>query len=368
MRQMPHARAAQAIAGLAMALFILTGHAQTAKPTGRQSQSNTPLAVKAVIVTMFETGQDTGDTPGEFQHWVEREKLDTVYPLPAGYHNVRANARGLIGTVVGVGTARAAASIMALGTDPRFDLTHAYWLVNGIAGIDPNDGSIGSAVWAQRVVDADLAYEIDAREIPGDWSTGYVPLFKLRPYEQPAQNRGEMYALNAPLTEWAYQLTKDTELPDNARMAAYRARFKNYPAAQKPPQVLKGDTLSGGTFWHGKLLNQWANDWVKYWTEGQGNYVTTAMEDTGIMQSLTFLSNAKKVDLNRVMVLRTASDFDSPPPDMTAAESLNRNAEGAYRASFEAYESAYRVGSKVIHTLVDNWPTYRTVPPKVPPH
>ncbi len=61
---------------------------------------------------------------------------------------------------------------MALGMDPRFDLTKAYWLVAGIAGIDPADGSLGSAAWAEWVVDGDIGYEIDAREIPKDWKTG----------------------------------------------------------------------------------------------------------------------------------------------------------------------------------------------------
>jgi purine nucleoside permease len=41
---------------------------------------------------------------------------------------------------------------MALGTDPRFDLTHAYWLLNGIAGVDPTRASIGSPAWASFVV------------------------------------------------------------------------------------------------------------------------------------------------------------------------------------------------------------------------
>jgi hypothetical protein len=33
---------------------------------------------------MFERGEDTGDTPGEFQLWVEREHLDQILPLPPG--------------------------------------------------------------------------------------------------------------------------------------------------------------------------------------------------------------------------------------------------------------------------------------------
>src|SRR3989442_9653682 len=41
-----------------------------------------PIPIKVVVVTMFERGEDTGDTPGEFQLWVEREHLDQVVPLP----------------------------------------------------------------------------------------------------------------------------------------------------------------------------------------------------------------------------------------------------------------------------------------------
>src|SRR6476469_5866542 len=142
-----------------------------------------PIPVKVVVVTMFERGADTGDEPGEFQYWAERSKLDRVMSFPQGYHNLRMNRSGVLGIVTGIGTAKAAASIMALGLDQRFDLRKAYWLVAGIAGIDPADGSLGSAAWAEWVVDGDIGYEIDAREIPKDWKTGYIPLRKSVPYE-----------------------------------------------------------------------------------------------------------------------------------------------------------------------------------------
>src|SRR6267378_3564746 len=130
-----------------------------------------PIRVKVVVVTMFERGEDTGDVPGEFQLWVEREHLDQVLPLPAGYHHVRMNQDGVLGMLTGVATAKAAASVMALGLDPRFDLTKAYWLIAGIGGGDPADVSLGSAVWANHVIDGDIGYEIDAREIPQNWPT-----------------------------------------------------------------------------------------------------------------------------------------------------------------------------------------------------
>ena len=125
---------------------------------------------------MFEIGADTGDTPGEFQLWHERQKLDERFPF-AHHHDLFLNRQtGVLGMVTGEGTANSATAVMELGMDPRFDLSHAYWLVAGIAGVDPEDASIGSAAWARYVVDGDLAHEIDAREIPPDWPTGYFPL------------------------------------------------------------------------------------------------------------------------------------------------------------------------------------------------
>jgi purine nucleoside permease len=83
------------------------------------------------------------------------------------------------------------------------------------------------------------------------------------------------------------------------------------------------------------------------------------MEDTGTLQSLTFLSKAGRVDINRVMVLRTASDFDQPVPGRTAAESLAQNKIGKYTGYYPALEAAWRVGHIVVTTLVDGWKQYR---------
>ena len=136
-------------------------------PTTTYAQTLRPTEIKVVVISMFEIGADTGDVPGEYQYWVEREHLDQIIPFPQGYHDLRLNPQtGVLGLLTGIGTARATASVMALGLDPRFDLTHAYFLVAGIAGIDPHVGSLGSAVWADYIVDGDLGHEIDAREIP----------------------------------------------------------------------------------------------------------------------------------------------------------------------------------------------------------
>jgi purine nucleoside permease len=320
------------------------------------------IPIKVVVVALYESDS----SPGEFHHWVERDHLDHVYPFPQGFHDLRMNDQGVLGILTGVGTARAAASIMALGLDPRFDLSKAYWLVAGIAGADPQDASLGSAVWAQWVVDGDLAFEIDAREIPPQWSTGYVPLGKKTPYEQP--RTGEMTAvfhLNPALQEWAYEQTRAVKLDDPPELQSARSHFEG-ANAHRPPFVLKGDVLASSTFWHGKLLDQWANDWVRYQTDAKGNFVASAMEDSGVLQSLSFLQHAGRIDLDRVMILRTVSNYDQPANGSTAAESLSANAEHRYSAYFPALEAAYRVGNVVVSNIVTNWDRYRDQIPGTP--
>jgi purine nucleoside permease len=329
--------------------------------------AQTKIPVKVVVVTMFEVGNDTGDMPGEFQHWAEGEHLTRRFPMPAAYHDAMMNNDGVLGIVTGVGTARASATIMALGSDPRFDLTHAYWLIAGIGGIDPKMGSLGSAVWSDWIVDGDIAHEIDPREAPKDWPTGYVPLRKSTPYEQPrTDDNGIVFRLNTGLVDWAYNLTRNTQLPDNAEI---RERRQSFPgdAAKRPPFVLRGDNLSASTFWHGKLLNQWARDWVKYQTNNQGTYAICGMEDTGTLQSLTWLDRAGKVDAKRVLVLRTASNYDQQREGITAAESLSETKITKYSAFLPSLDSAYRVGDIVVRNIVTNWPTLRDHMPQATP-
>ena len=134
---------------------------------------------------------------------------------------------------------------MALGLDPRFDLTKAYWILAGIAGINPNRASVGSAVWASFIVDGDLAYEIDGREIPADWPTGIVAYDRTTPFEQPAppavsDNGVQAYDLNDGLATWAYGLTRDLVLPDDDKLRAARAGYPDLPAPSGRPLSLRG--------------------------------------------------------------------------------------------------------------------------------
>ena len=313
-----------------------------------------PIKIKVVVVTMFEHGSDTGDRPGEFQLWVERAGLARVLPFPAGYRDLRLNPeKGILGVVTGAGVANATAAIMALGTDARFDLTKAYWLVAGIAGVDPEDASIGSAAWAGWVLDGDLVREFDPRESPAAWPYARLAIGARAPNRLPETPRWETvaYELNRKLADWAFELTRGVALVDTPEVAAYRARYTEHPNARRPPFVLKGDSLASSTFWHGRILNRWANDWVRLWTRERGNYVMTNMEDCGTANALQRLARIGRADYNRLMVLRTGSNFSMPPPGMDAASSIF----APYVGMIPGLEAAYRVGSVVTAELLSNW-------------
>ena len=340
--------------------LLLTGCSKNVNDLTSQDK----VPVKVVVVTMFEIGEDEGDDPGEFQLWKTRQKLDQKFQFPHSHHDLFYNPETqVLGMVTGMGTAKSATATMALGLDNRFDLSKAYWLVAGIAGIDPEDASIGSVVWSSFLVDGDLGYEIDAREIPEDWDTGFFPLFSKEPYDVNKPNPiGEVFKANEALRDWAFYLTKDLELRDGESLLKHRNLYVNHPNAMKPPFVLRGGHIAAMTFWHGVLKNKWANDWVAYWSDGATNFYTSAMEDTGTYQALEYLDNIDKVDVERLLVLRGGSNFTMQPPGLTAAENLLVENE-EYAAMEASLENIYLVGSTVVDELVSNWAIFKDTPP-----
>jgi purine nucleoside permease len=293
------------------------------------SQADDQIPVRVVVVTTFQGGADNDPTAGEFGNWVLNLPLPNTISFPQGYHPLRYNPTlHVLGMVTGEGKSHAAASIMGLGMDPRFDLTKAYWLVAAIAGVDPNKASLGSTAWAKFVVDGDLAFEIDEREIPAGWSTGYIPLGRSSPYQPPAPpfesiNGHQVYQLNGSFVDWAFQQTANLTLPDDANLQQVRAGWSTFPNALKPPFVLEGDDLAADTFWVGDLLNSWAENWMSYWTLNQGSFAMTDFEDVGVGQALQFLTQAGKADQNRLLVLRSAAAYSVQPVSLRVSLQLS---------------------------------------------
>lgn len=352
------------------AAAVQPGCATPSATCDAQQQARTrPIEIRMVIVTAFEIGADTGDKAGEFQAWAE--EMPQKLPFPLGYRDLRYDpVRKVLLLSTGIGTNRAAASTMALGLDPRFDLSHAYWMIAAIAGVNPDTGSIGSAAWIGDVVDTDYAYLIDPREAPADWSYGMVARGADGPYKLPlpTDSSYDLFETNHGLRDWAYALTRGMALPDTDNLRKVRAGYTAYPEAMKPPHVMTGDEASGQAFWHGKLLNQHSERWVSYWTGGKGVFVMTGMEDTGVIGSIRQLAKAGRADPQRVLVLRAGSNYSVQPAGKTAAESLMAESSDDYLSGLdESLQAAHVVGRKVVDEIADHWSRYRDSIPTAAP-
>ena len=327
--------------------------------------SNNKIAPKVVVISPWEMGEVTGDQPGEYQFWVERENLNQIISFPIAANDIRMNSDGLMAINTGPGVSNSAIVITALGLDPRFDLTKSYFIVGGVAGGDPEDVTIGSAAWSRWVVDGDLMRSIDPQEAPDEWPYGLFPTDGKGPGDRSGgfTYPNMVFPLNQNLVQWAYDTSKDVELMDHPDVVATRVLYNDMPVAAGRPKVIMGESLGANAYWHGKVLTQWANDWVKLYTNGEGNFVMTNIEDNGTLRALTRLAELGHVDRDRVLVLRVASNFSHQPTKEDAVWSLTAD----YPANgLTAMENIYRVASPVVHRLMDNWETYRNQTPTAP--
>jgi purine nucleoside permease len=313
-----------------------------------------PIAPKVLVITMF---------GGEAKPWLDGEALThKVVPpgLSKAYPEVPCSDDGLCVMTTGMGYANAASSVAALIFGGRFDLTKTYFLISGIAGVDPAQGTLGSANWVRFAIDGGLQNEIDPREGPPDWSTGYLAIGAPAPGQKSELRYGdEVFRLNEDLLQAAYDLTKTVDLVDSDAAKAYRAKYAD-AAATAPPRVSICDTISSDTWWHGARLGAAMEAYARLVTDGAANPCTTQQEDNATLTALRRGAEANRLDFNRVAILRTASNFDREAPGESAAESLTARS-GGYLPSVA---NAHRVGARLAHAIVDDWATWSVGPPK----
>ncbi|WP_459674227.1 purine-nucleoside phosphorylase [Acidisoma sp. 7E03] len=326
-----------------------------AMSAAQAAPASAPVPVKVMIVSMF------GPEGGVWLKHLPLTQAITVPGLSPDYPAVHCAADGTCLVTTGMGEANAAASISALVYSHQFDLRKTYWLIAGIAGINPHEGTLGSAAWAHYLVDWGLQWELDDREAPKSWPTGYTGINTKGPDQKPPLDyKTEIFALNPALQARAYALSKDVTLVDAPEAAKARAA---YPApANAPPRVLTCDTLTGDTWWSGTLLGERAEAWTRILTNGQGRYCTTQQEDNATYEVLTRATAAGLADDSRVADLRAGSDFDRPAPGKSDAQNLlDYGEQGGFMI---ALENLYRTGNPLVKAIVTHWPDWESGVPK----
>jgi len=316
-------------------------------------------AVHVMVINMFQL---------EAAPWLEALGPTTEIRVPglsADYPVVRCTADDICQMTTGMGHANAAASTMALIFSGLFDLRQTYFLIAGIAGIDPARGTIGSAAWARYVVDSGIAHEIDAREMPPAWADGYFGILTGSPDVVPEFSyRTEVFRLDESLLSAALKLSATSSLEDSAELADYRRHYRE-PAARAAPAVVACDTLSSDTWWTGRRLGEHARHWTALLTHGAGVYCTTQQEDNATLNALTRGAQAGLVSTLRVAVLRTGSDFDRPYPGQAVLASLRAQLALA-DAGRVAADNLVPAGLPLVRAIAGHWAQWQTGVPANP--
>ena len=218
---------------------------------------------------------------------------------------------------VGMGEINAAASITALALSPEFNLTRTYFLIAGIAGVSPKMGTLGSVALARFVVQDALQCEIDAREIPDGFATGYIPNGAKRPGQYPTVTYGtEVVQVSQALRNRAYVLALNAQLQDSSAAAKCRASYASagsaFAAATSPPGVMQCDIATSDVYYSGTLLSEAFENTTSIWTNGTGQYCMTASEDAAILAPLVRAAIEGLVDVGRIVVMRSGMFFFFP--------------------------------------------------------
>lgn len=244
----------------------------------------------------------------------------------------------------------------ALTFSPLFDFQETYFLIAGIAGINPKVGTLGSVGFAKYAVQVALQYEFDAREIPANFTTGYVPQGSTSPTEYPQTEYGtEVFEVNAALRDIAVNFAKAARLNDSTVAQAYRVKYAKtsaYKAGSEGPTILAADVATSDVYFSGTLLSEAFENTTKLFTNGSGVYGFTAQEDNATLEALLRGALHNLTDFSRIIVMRTASDFDRPYSGEADIVNLFYADQGGFEP---ALMNIYLAGIKVVEGILKKW-------------
>jgi len=250
----------------------------------------------------------------------------------------------------------AATTIQALMLSPQFNLTQTYFLVAGIAGINPKHGTLGSIAFSKYAIQVALQYEFDAREIPENYSTGYIPQGSYAPNQYPESIYGtEVFEVNEALRDIAVNFASNVTYNDSTRSAAYRAKYapeERYAAATKKPGVITCDVATSDVYYSGALLGEAFENFTTLMTNNSGVYCMTAQEDNATLEAMIRASINGLVDFARIIIMRTGSDFDRPYRGESVEENLFYSDAGGFEP---AIQNIYLAGTPVVKGILAGW-------------
>ncbi|KAJ6588885.1 purine nucleoside permease [Mycena capillaripes] len=310
---------------------------------------------KVLIITMFDFEANVWFGIPEFDLLAQNITVPGFSPL---YPNVHCTANSDVCLLTtGQAEINAASTISSLLFSRSFNLTSTYFLVAGIAGVNPKVATIGAVTFARYAVQVALQYEVDAREMPAGFATGYFPQGSTGPGQLPGWWDGtEVFEVNEDLRQLAFGYATTATLTDTDAAKTARAQYgslTSFAAGAAAPTVVLCDTATSDVFWSGNLLGAAFENTTRVFTNGTGEYCTTQQEDNATLNALMRGALFHLVDFARIIVMRSASDFDRPPPGQDTVANLV-GAEPGFNPSLL---NLHLAGVKVVQGIMNEWRT-----------
>lgn len=278
-----------------------------------------PLAPEAVILPAFTNAEYTGDV-SEVSAWQDRYDFNQKLIVDGCNHALQYASETDVALVpTGIGKSAAATTVSALAAGDAITLDKAIIVSVGIAGCNPNAGTLGSVFIADRIVDGDIKLRI------GDTTSRMHWLVDEYAWE-----------LNIDLIDRAIEATQGVSLGDCPAARTIRNDYDD----DRSPTVDIGTTVCGDEVYHGTATATHVEQLCASY--GVDAYATTEMEDAG---TVTALERFGLTD--QYLSIRAASNFDREPPGGEPTESIDRDV-------FElGTENAVRVGHAVVEDVLE---------------
>lgn len=149
----------------------------------------------------------------------------------------------------------------------------------------------------------------------------------------------------------AVHLARRATFNDTEAAKTYRSKHPYAPANQ-PPAVVECDTGTSNNYWSGSIFGDAFGTYTKLLTNGSGLYCNTQQEDNAILEALMRGDLASKVDFDRIIIMRSASDFDRAPPDETEVWHLLHAKQEGFVSSVR---NLYLAGIEIVRDVLEHW-------------
>jgi purine nucleoside permease len=242
----------------------------------------TKLSPKIFIISMFDSEADVWyeNMPSLYNQNITIPGASPLFPA------AHCTSSGEVCQLTtGEGEINAATSVSALLFSPHFNLTKTYFLVAGIAGINPHLATTGSVTFAHYAVQFDLQYEFAQSQVPGNDSSGYFPQDGYYPdtanvKDYPTQYGvygTEVFELNFNLVDRFAGISSKQKLNDTKAANAYRKKYP-YAPANEPPSTVICSTGTSNVYWSGSVLGDAFGNYTELMTNGSARYCATQQE------------------------------------------------------------------------------------------